>query len=552
MTVLGRSLQTSAPRDLPRASSTCPHISHDIYCEQLWGKKVFSVGAETCTGTTGPQVDEAQERTPTSSLELTWPHWRYSLSLSHRHKSFPTQPAIACLSNLGVYLPYTSSVLPDPPSAHDPGQTSTPLPGCAPPLDNTPLTAISPSNDLTDFPPQQIRGSRRGRVPRPLKHHVIEEQATSTPCSILVATFPLCGSQTALEVQHTLSINCTTCETTAAFARSSVQEPANAPLTPLVPVNQKKKRRKGLFGPIYCSACKPQIGVGGATVRADGDEDDGRRSNRVEPAFDVEPVCASFWSKFKFCSAVSWRSSAGEGGATVSRETQREERSTNTFLIDPISAAVAVCTAQVSGDPTSYSLKAEKRASCDTSGSGQSTTNVAGFKRYLTVCWAVPSKRASSNATRNGERQLAAFFVISWSQLDGSILLSFSARVIHRNPVALYTATLDQFLAVVDDCAAPPPELGYAPIEHVVAHYLCAPEEAEPGRWFAFPNMGFRRADAYVREWQSDPERTPLREDHFSPDCCIGGRIPTRTALFVAPFQSLVLAIRKGLEDLKK
>ncbi|RKO87946.1 hypothetical protein BDK51DRAFT_43322 [Blyttiomyces helicus] len=144
-------------------------------------------------------------------------------------------------------------------------------------------------------PPSPSSGPRPRhlRVPRNLKRlKTVEEATLCNSCHAPIATLLLHGPASAFSTPHVMSLTCCTCDAAAALECSSLLDVAPATKNG---TSKKMKRPMGVEGPLFCSACKEHVGVG--VMRMLDGERDG------EPGFDVEPVCARCWVKYKFCTA---------------------------------------------------------------------------------------------------------------------------------------------------------------------------------------------------------------------------------------------------------
>ncbi|RKO85250.1 hypothetical protein BDK51DRAFT_25887 [Blyttiomyces helicus] len=129
------------------------------------------------------------------------------------------------------------------------------------------------------------RKERRQHVPRNLKRlTTVEEPASCNSCHAPTATLLLHGPASAIALPHAMSLTCRSCDAAAALDRSTLRD------TPSGSTTKKKKRPVGVEGPLSCSACKEEVGVGVMRmVDVDGDRV-GRREDWVEPGFSLEPV----------------------------------------------------------------------------------------------------------------------------------------------------------------------------------------------------------------------------------------------------------------------
>ncbi|RKO92917.1 hypothetical protein BDK51DRAFT_49775 [Blyttiomyces helicus] len=133
------------------------------------------------------------------------------------------------------------------------------------------------------------------RAPRRLERKAMhKEQASCMRCSAPLAMLLLHGPEAALVEPHQMSMTCMACSKATAGA-ADAPKPSGSGL-------RKKKRALGVDGPLSCSACARQVGVGGMRVVNNADVA-GRKRGWVEPMFEIEPVCLACWDKYKFCSA---------------------------------------------------------------------------------------------------------------------------------------------------------------------------------------------------------------------------------------------------------
>ncbi|RKO93084.1 hypothetical protein BDK51DRAFT_51455 [Blyttiomyces helicus] len=140
--------------------------------------------------------------------------------------------------------------------------------------------------------------SKTPAKPRQLKGTVsLNESVACGACYERTAVLLLRGPQSSLDAPRHYDLVCLMCSAASPLNGASLESVEPAPASA-----KRKQREPGARTLIACDACSRQIGIGAMRVFADeGDAQKGRRC--VEPAFEMEPVCAKCWDKYRLCSA---------------------------------------------------------------------------------------------------------------------------------------------------------------------------------------------------------------------------------------------------------
>ncbi|RKO85588.1 hypothetical protein BDK51DRAFT_47859 [Blyttiomyces helicus] len=176
-----------------------------------------------------------------------------------------------------------------------------------PPAPLPPLSVAPPTSSSTTFPiasatpyPHRARSSH--------KRTVGEFPMVCNTCGAPSGTFLLHGSTTALAAAHETIFTCAACDLATSFDAAGsfvVSTPAAEDSgEESYDLAWRKRKNSGPAGPgsISCNACTALLGVGGIRiVDAVAERERGGKVVWIEPDFGVEPICASCFESFSWC-----------------------------------------------------------------------------------------------------------------------------------------------------------------------------------------------------------------------------------------------------------
>ncbi|RKO93805.1 hypothetical protein BDK51DRAFT_53284 [Blyttiomyces helicus] len=164
----------------------------------------------------------------------------------------------------------------------------------SPTLTSSPSTPSSASEPQIDDPPDADSAASRA-----LKRVTMDELAICASCGARIGILVLHGCLEDVGAPHVATIRCMDCERAAI---SLTPPPPWVVVEPSVPPVGKRKLARPIGpGPLDCSACERELGVGGMRLIA---EDSNGARCWFEPNFQFELLCTACHEMFKFCTEV--------------------------------------------------------------------------------------------------------------------------------------------------------------------------------------------------------------------------------------------------------